>query len=669
MPRWSLAVAAAMLCGLLSTSAHAWQWMDEDVETSFALGAAVALEDPAALNLRMIFGCERADNPARYYLLEIRGRTVSLALVEGAKSTALGVPGVLPELNKDQKVEFSLQRDAWRVGVICNRKVVFRAYDATLHGPAVGYELAAGGKVDDIWLQPYQEIDAADTFEREEGAKDEWEALTGSWQLISLREDRQAGQMKAELSANAFSYFGKSDTSGLAATGQWWWRNAEYSVSVRARDDAPALGLAFYVQDKDNYLLLRWESRDAQLPAPPSLQLIAVVDGKQTVLAQRAGGFLPYQWFRLQARTCDDEITCLVDGERILTVATDLIGQGRIGMYVEGKSGAWFDDMQVRSYEDMREPFDREVPGKWKPAGGAWQIADGVARARTANRSLLTVGPADWQSYAFSAQVSDSTGGRGLLAGIGPDGSGYLFRWAPTGAKVPYAGKAQIVKLGNPEQIIAQKPLPGDVPARVLATVVLEPDYLAGVLGNTRVVDAVLQGPLRGGAGLYAEGAAGASFRMARMEHLPVRTMARVTKEYTDSEEHFEMVEWATTRNPWIKPPDDANPKVWWTKGDYYGPLQVKFELKQLGQIEGAMKVTIEGDRNDPTAGALLTITATRGTRKLAFKLEAGGKELGTAEAEPASDHCPISIERRGDYVVVTADGKILISVAWQPAA
>lgn len=668
MIRWPLALATAVLCGLLATSAQAWQWMDEDVETNFALGSVVTVDDPAALSLRVAFGCERADAPAHFYLLQVGGRAVSLSRVDGDRITPLGIPGSLPDLKKDQKLELTVQRDAWRVAVICDRRVVFRAYDAELHGPAVGYEVSAGGKMDDIWLQPYEDIYAADTFEREEGAKDEWEALTGSWQLISLREDRQAGQMKAELSANAFSYFGKSDTSALAATGKWFWRNAEYAVSVRARDDTPAVGLAFYVQDKDNYLLLRWESRYADLPSAPALRLLAVVEGKPTVLAEAPGGFFPYQWYRLQVRACDDEITCLVDGERKLSATTELMGQGRVGMYVEGKSGAWFDDMRVVDYEDLRDPFDREIPGKWRPSGGAWQIADGAARVRTADRSILLTGSETWQSYAFSAQVADGTGGCGLIAGATADKLGYLFRWAPARAAVSYAGKAQIVQLGDPEQVVAEKPLPADLPARLRATVVLEPDYIAGILGNTRVVDCVLQGPLAGAAGLYAEGTAGASFRLARMEHLPVRTMARVTKEYTNSEEHFEMAEWASTRNPWIKPPDDANPKIWWTKGDYYGPLQVKFELKQLGQVEGTMKVTIEGERNDPKAGALLTVTATKGTRKLTFKLEAGGKELGAAEVEAAGDTCPVSLERRGDFVVVTADGKLVIRVPWEPA-
>jgi hypothetical protein len=668
MSRRFLGTIFAALCGLLATSAHAWQWMDEDVETNFALGSVVTVDDPARFSFRVAFGCERSDVPTRYYLLELKGPTVSLARVEGNRSTPLGLPGKLPELTKGQKLDLTVHRDAWRVAVICNRRVVFRAYDAVLRGPAVGYEPAVGGKVEDIWLQPYEEIYAADTFEREEGAKDEWETLSGNWQLISLREDRQAGQMKAELSANAFSYFGKSDTSALTATGRWFWRNAEYAVSVRARDDTPAVGLAFYVQDKDNYLLLRWENRYADLPAEPALRLLAVVDGTPTVLAETPGGFFPYQWYRLQARVCDGEVTCLVDGERKLSTSTDLLGQGRVGMYVEGKDGAWFDDMRVVDYEQLWEPFDREVPGKWQAAGGAWQIADGVARARTADRSLLLTGPATWKSYAFSAQVADGPGGRGLIVGATSDNPGYLFRWAPAGAKVPYAGKAQIVQLGNPEQIIAEKPLPGNLPARILATVVLEPDYIAGILGNTRVVDCVLQGPLAGGVGLYAEGAVDASFRLARMEHLPVRTMARVTKEYTNSEEHFEMAEWATTRSPWVKPADDANPKVWWTKGDYYGPLQVSFELKQLGQVEGAMKVVLEGERNDPTVGAQLTISATKGTKKLTFKLEAGGKELGAAEIEAAGDTCPVSLERRGEFIVVKADGKILIRVPWQPA-
>lgn len=654
----ALVVGAALQAG-------AWQMMEEEVGPAFALGGVVAISDPASAQMSLLFGADTKDNPSQYYLLELKGRSLSLSRADGQKSTPLVRPVELPAMAKDQKVDFALHRDAWGIAFVWDGTVVLEAYDTELHGGVVGHEASGGAKIDDAWLQDVGEIDVVDTFEREEGAKDEWEQLSGKWQLISLREDRQAGQMRAELSANAFSYFGSSETSALCAMGSWFWRKADYSVSVRAREDTPAVGLAFYVQDKDNYMLLRWQGRYSSSAQAPRLQLFSVVKGQRKLLAEKLGGYLPYQWYKLQVRACDGRFVCLVDGEVWLQATSTAFGQGKIGMYVEGKNGAWFDDMCVVGWQNMVEDFEQPAPGKWRPERGTWQVAGGAAKPTSTASSLLVAGSPEWSSYGFTATVDGRQGGRGLAVCCGGPDTGYVFRWAPKAAKVPYAGKAQIVTLGATEQVISEAVLPADMPSSVTATVAVERDYLACALNGRRLVDAVVQGPLKGAVGLYAEGDKSVSFGFARVDALPPRSVARVTKEYTDTEEHYEMAEWSSTRHAWVKPADSDNPKVWWTKGDWYGPLEVSFELPKIGEVEGTMKVSLEAEKGDPKTGAQLAISGTKGSHKLLLSLTADGKELGKAEVEAEGDTCHFSFGRRGSRVLVMAQDKVAINVVW----
>lgn len=650
----------------VSGPAGAWQMLDDRAEGSFALGGVVEVTDPDALDFRILLNGDERDNPSSYYVVHLTDEQATISRVEGDKSVPLGAPGKLPPTVAGQEIEFSLHRDDWRIAFIWNRRVVARAFDGTLTGSALGHDAAGGVQVRDVWMQPVGEVYVVDNFEREEGVQDEWEHLGGSWELISLREDRQAGQMHADKSANAFSYYGLADGAGLAAMGSWFWRNCDYSLAVRARGDAGAVGLGFYVQDKDNFLLLRWDNRFGAAEDGPALSLVAVVDGKHETLARRHGGYFPDQWYHLRVRVCDEHVLAFVDDQLMLQATTDLFGRGMLGMYVEGKQGVWFDDALVTDWNHLAEDFAGDPEGRWVTAAGEWSLGEGAARPATEAPAMLVTGSARWTSYALRAQVSGDSGGVGLIAGWRGPHDAWLFRWAARGAAVEHAGKAQIVRLtAEGERIVAERDLPPDIAPSGVAAVIAEPDHIAGLLGDRLVVDVVVDEPVRGGVGLYAAATQEAVFTSLTLEPLPRRTVARVTKEFTDMTAHWEMGEWAGTTHAWVKPPDDASPQVWWTKGDFHGPLQVRFELKQLGQVEGTMTVTLEGEQSDAARGAQLAITATKGSRALALKLTGDGRELAAGEVQAAGATCPVSVERRGSHIVVAVDGKAVLTAVW----
>lgn len=663
--------AWALLLGILlvvapGEHAAAWEMLYDEADGPFALAGIVEVTDPAALDLKILFNGDDRENPTAHYVVHVAGEQATISRVEGDEAVALGAPGKLPPVAAGQEVEFTVHRDDWRIVFIWDRRVVARAHDSALAGPALGHDAAGGVQVRDMWLQLVGEVYAVDNFEREEGVQDEWEHLSGSWELISLREDRQAERMHADKSANAFSYYGVSDSAGVAAMGSWFWRNCDYSLAVRARGDDGALGLAFYVQDKDNFLLLRWDNRFAPVEGGPTLALIAVVDGQYETLARRHGGYFPHQWYQLRVRVCDEHVLAYVDDQFMMQATTDLFGQGMLGMYVEGAHGTWFDDALVTDWNHLTDDFAGDPEGRWTQAAGEWSIGDGAARPRSDEPAMLVTGSARWTAYALRAQVTGDSGGVGLIAGWNGPHDAWLFRWAARDADMPYAGTAQIVRLTpDGERTVAERDLPADIAPSGVAAVIAEPDHIAGLLGGRLVVDAVVDEPLRGGVGLYAEGTREASFEHLALEPLPRRTVARVTKEFTDMTAHWEMGEWAGATHAWVKPPDDASPQVWWTKGDFHGPLQVRFELEQLGQVEGTMTVKLEGERGEPEMGAQLAITAAKDSRALTLRLIGGGEEIAAAEVEAAGATCPVSVERRGSHIVVFVDGNAVLAAVW----
>lgn len=666
-PRTAWAPMVIMLFG----ASMAWAqspsltMLEDPAEGAFAVSGSFKVTDPAALDFRLVFG-GNGEAGSAHYEIGVTGGGVALLTVEGEKATPFGDTVEIPEAQVEQEVTFSLFRDDWRIAFVWCGRVVAKGYDQALTGPAVGYALA-GGESADVWLQLVGEVDSGDTFEREEGAQDEWEQLAGKWELISLREDSQASQMRANLSTNPFSYYGTAEDRALAAMGSWFWRNCSYSVAFRARDQAPAAGLAFYVQDKDNYLLLRWQNRLVEQEGGPRLQLIAVLEGNHTVLAESPGGFFPHQWYALQVDICDDYLRAYVDGEPRLEADCDLLGHGQVGMYAEGQAGVWFDDVRVLGVDSFVESFAHDTPGKWRREGGKWQIGDGTAVPLDAHASLIVTGNPKWQEYRASTHIRAHSGGLGIAVGYRGPRDLVLFRWADSGCAIPYAGKAQLVRVTQDgETVLAEAPLPAEPPLELDASVVAEPTYVAGYLGELRLVNSMLDRPLSGAVGLYAQDPREAAFESLQLLPLPPRHAARVPKEFTDTKEHFEMADWASTRHPWVTPPEEADPQVWWTKGDYYGALEVQFRLSKIGEAEGTMTVHLGAEQDRPDVGPVLAVTAQKGSRALGIALSCEGVDLGTAEVETEGEACAVAVERRGERLVILVDGKTALTAMWQ---
>ena len=656
----TLTTALLALCMVGSAAAHVFAQADltmleEELPAAYAFTADLQVTDPAAFNVRVVFD-QREDSSLA---LTITASKVALERLQAGKATPIGVSHAPSGLEAGATLPLTIQRNGWRIAVVLGEQVVARAWDDSPAGGQAGYAVT-GGSLESPFVQPLGEMYLSDDFVRPEEATSTWDPATGSWQTQSLRVDEQADRMEADKSMNAFSYLGKSSGDGpaLAVAGYWFWGTYSVSAAVRAAGQ-DAMGLVAYYQDPGNYLAARWTSALAQGEGADSLALLQVVDGKTTVLAQVPGGHLPQRWYQLELRISDSTVQCLIDDELRVAATTDGFGQGQAGLYCEGNEGTNFDSVLVDRWEIFADDFSAPAPGKWVPVAGAWRT-DGGEMIGTGDGERLCEAGGQWSRFIFSADFqADSRGGVGLVAAANGGGE-YMLRFGVGGT---YDNRAQVVlrREGRIRELVSA-PVSIKPKSWHRASVVVEDGLITAYLDGQRLFDAFDSQAATGHVGFYADGSATVRFDNAQLAMLPERRSTRLTQEFTESEEHPEMVEWASTRAPWIKPADGAE-QIWWTKGDYYGDKQLRFSIPSVGSTTGNVRLRIDSDPGDVSEGLTLVIEATEGSKTLTARVYAGDKLLQEGTVETRSDPCRVLVERRGTYFVTVIDDKVVLSI------
>lgn len=638
-------IALVLTCSLLAAGCFAatYSFVEDKGEGDYDVTGSLTVKSPAAVDAALAFSYQ--DKSKDCYLLTVRSGKAQITRISAGKSIPLGNPASL-SLKAGQSTQFTLQRRQWRIALIWDNTVVLRAYDRTLGDGKVGTR-AGGGAWDEIRVQPVGDINVADDFVREEGAQSIWEPSVGTWEAKTLRDDEQAAREEAEKSANAFSYFGSGVPHGITLAGNWFWDCYALEASCRPMGRG-AFGLVFYYQDENNYLVVR--SNCAADPAPNGgkLQLVAVRNGKEQLLAEKPGGYEPGQWYKLRVQVADDQIQCLVDDELRIQANSTACGQGQIGLYVQGKSGVFFDDVTCNPYELFRDGFGTVVPGKWA-LGAGFKQANGVM-SHTGAKSLC-VGGQNWQQYTCAADVA--------LTGPGNAGLGFCYRGGKsyyafrlTGGPAP---KAQLVEVTDKGQsVLAEKPISG---LRHRLRVSVDNGLLTGTVDDAVTVQAVAPGVTGGAIALIADGSA--TFDNLALTLLTARRGSHVTKEFTETDKHPEMAAWASTRGAWVPPAEGKDD--WWTKGDYFGETAVNFVIPAVGSKTGAARAIIGGD-TDRKSGLALTVAATEKSKKLSFTVSSGDKALKTADVEVEGD-ARVTFAREGSLLVARVNDKLVLAV------
>lgn len=527
----------------------------------------------------------------------------------------------------------TLQRRGQRLRVINGNRVLLEAEDATWSEGRIGFS----GSLKDARVQPVEDVFFDDDFMRVKesvalaSAKDNpklgirvadvkenetlWRAVSGQWSTTGLSENSEA---QVAQSANAFAFRPTTAGTNLALSGRAFWNDYVAETSVRP-EGATAVGLAAYAQDDKNYLLLHWTGGENG-----KLQLRAVIGGEVRVLDENNGGFEAKQWYRLKVAVASGMARAWVDDIEVLRARTGLFGRGAIGVYCENPTPtltADFDDVRVRSIRNFHDDFSTHVPGRWQTVTGAWRMKDAAVPA-DARGAFAVTGEPNWSNYVVSAEIALKADASAGLVLHHQNGAGaYLLRVAGSKAKLPFAGKTQIVKIAGGKTIVLaeQKTGAGLDGKSQMWNFSSENGYLKATAGGTRIVDAFDESLKAGRAGVYAQnGSSGATqLRAFGVEFPEARpTWAKVPELYVEERQAETMGGWSTPQGFWSSASpvaDAATPTAnsglgntvaalnagtsaarktgtsLWHKGAFWGDGRVGFQLPKLeaGQVFG----------------------------------------------------------------------------------
>jgi hypothetical protein len=638
----------------LGSSAGALEMLEDPAEGDFNVAGKLKVQSPASLEARVLINFD--EKTRDHYALRVTGKQVRLVATVGGKSEQIG--RTLPvSLQAGREYGFTLLRRAWRLTLIWDGRVAIRAYDRRLKDGQVAHE-AKGGSWEELLLQPVGDLVVEDDFVREEGAESVWEPVIGDWQAKTLRDDEQAAREEPDKSANAFSYLGSGDPRGITITGNWFWDDYALETAVKPLGEG-AIGLVWHYQDKDNYLAVRWTPRVSAAPEANRLQLVAMEGGKSRVVAEREGGYRRGQWYKLRVEVCDGRVNCLIDDELRLRATADLFGQGQVGLYVEGKSGAFFDDVVCLPWDQFREDFAADNPGKWSKSTG-WGQQNGVMVAKGGGQPICVTGQA-WERYQYNLEAtSRGEGGVGAVFAYRGPQDYVAVRWAPANSRAAYRGKVQLLAVQEGQtQVLDEASLPAGE-ARRRVTAMVREGLVAAVVDDRVQLYGLVPGVKGGLVGLYAEGPG--VFDNLQVESLPVPRSSHVTKEFAVVDKHPEMAEWASTRAAWT--PGEGTPNVWWTKGDYFGDTIISAAIPKVGERSGELRMML-GATPGEKSGLALTVTGTQGAKALKLAVAVRDKEVATAEA-PVEEKAEVAFSREGPFAIVRVNEKIVLYVRLQ---
>lgn len=643
------------------------QWLDEVAEVPYVLAGALAAGANGKPAVRVIISSE-GETPG--LTLEVRDGRASFLKLDGDKQQPIGVGGKMPPIG-EEPVEISLHRHGWRLFFIVGNRVVARAWARAEAGrkERVGWLALGQGQVEDLRIQPLGEIYAADSFMRPTSAAGGWETGRGKWQQRALREDKQASAMDPERTTNPFSYYGEKggdEGPAVAVIGYWFWTNYAIQAAVRGGPDS-VVGLVTCYQDADNYLAVRWTSAVAR-GEPPSLQLLEVANGQRNILASERLGFLPNQWYSLRLGYCDGHLVCWVDGHRRLGAYTPMFGQGQAGLLSDGSEGAFFDDVLIRDWQMVRDPFAHSQPGLWQFHGGQWRVAGGLLKAPSQGSAMAVMGDPAWRRYSAAALIRGCAKRAGLVLGAEAEPSALIALQQAQGQ----ARLAVLARAGGDEwQEIAAAPCPWPKSGtRLVASV--EDGVVEGIC-NGVLVQAFVPGLVGGRVGLLADGASGLAFDDFAVEFSEPPRSAHLVKEMTEIRQHFEMAEWASRRHAWVPagaeatgtklvsgsvPP--ARSGKWWTKGDYFGDYLLHVPLPKPGSQDFSMAIRLDADPAVEGSGITVSIAGKKGSSAVTVGVATGGEAVAEKEVSVQADEAALVCRRRGKLMVVVLGGQLV---------
>ncbi|MFQ6097499.1 MAG: family 16 glycoside hydrolase [Armatimonadota bacterium] len=663
-----LYAAAVLVCAAAQAQSPQIEFVQQGLdEARYSFNASLNVPAPGDVRLDVVFDYR---DPQNHHGLVLAGGTAQFRVVRDGNVSDLGLPGKAALTPGDHTI--TIQRRPWRMACIFDNVVIAAAYDASLGGGDVGYS-ASGVTVKEPFVQPISAtLTETDDFMRTGKEGNPWHAVSGSWEYKRLRVEAPQKQDDTR-AANAFSYFGRDEGVALAVYGlpnaqgyypYWFWD--DYSFSCAVRSEGAAVGAVVFYQGPNDYLVFRWTSLFDE--GGGKKQFVAVANGQQEVLAEKPGGFLPHQWYAMRVQTSDGLVECFIDDELQLAVRTNRLGQGQVGLYVEGQEGASFDDVRVERYVVVADRVDRDVPGQWRARAGKWQWDKrGYMVSSGKQSAILTTGAPEWSNYIFAATVKPENAAAAGLVFYDTDEGRYVFRCARSGSRLDYAGQAQLIKqVGDQETVLdaAKVNVPRNKWHRLKVSCV--EGHLIAFLDGQPVLEQVDFDLSSGGMGLYADGSGASLFDDVYLRFYREKPPVEISPQFQSPGDNS-MVEWATKQGQWLPPKEKGQP--YWYKGEFFGDSRVRFKLPSVGKTDGSVTITLAQDQSKPDAGYQIVLATVKGQPVVNCKLLVGGAAIqeGQAKAEGKSS-VDVRIERRGTFLLTFIDDQCVLKYRMRAA-
>lgn len=242
-----------------------------------------------------------------------------------------------------------LRRDQW-LGV--QQQDTLTRYTVPRGGTQASIHADTGWSVDNARIQRLAPVAFADDFMRTaDDERGQWTPCSGTWRLASAWDTDPHGNndrfTNAAFAQKAFSWVGTAaHGSAICTTGQPYWEDYTFTTALQPPASG-ATGVLVNMPDARNGLLIRWSPGNDRSSAGNRLALYRYNNGKQQLLAESAGGYIPGQWYRLTVTTGLDRVRVAIDGQERLAVNTPLPWRGGVGLYSEGEAGTVFADVTV----------------------------------------------------------------------------------------------------------------------------------------------------------------------------------------------------------------------------------------------------------------------------------------------------------------------------------
>lgn len=631
------------LGSLVSSPAHAaapLALLDDEAEPSCDLDFSLARGTGGSF--RAVFDQQDERN---FYALDCDAGGARFSTVRGGQTRTVGSAKVAWAAQN----RVTLQRRPFEMQLLVNGKVALRAFDATWTKGKVGTSSSGGWKIEKARLQPVEAVHFDDDFTREGGGGDsDWATPAGKWTLSAASTHISA--RTADMSANPFAYaVEQSPTWALASAGRHFWNDYDARVAVRPQG-AGDIGVAAYVQDAQNYLAFRLSSRTEASPGKRSLVLVQ--GGKETVLKEEEGGFVPREWLQIGLRTSPGYVEALLDGAPVLRAKVEAFGQGGMALLSRGTAALW-DDVNVRSYPFWRADF--QTAGAW--SGEGFALSSSGALSQKIDARLLT-GRDDWSNYRVlisAPWTNDSSGG--ALAGWRDANNYTLLRWAGSASSEAWKNKIQAVQVaGGKEKVVASAPFGSAASSKRLELDAQDGAFTLVKDGRAQVSLAL---PHPGKFGLVAPGA-GTRFSDPVIFFPPPPDPPKIASKFVS--DGF-MVGWASPIGEWPPVPDKDGLQFWNT-AELFGAWKLDFPWR--ANWRGKVEMALFADRSNFGSGLILRGESTGDGDGIDWSLLRGAQVVTKAHVK-ISDLPDASGEGGAPFHLAWNNGLLSLSSAHGP--